>query len=69
MVPAKHPLKRVKVLADQVLWEMSGLFDDMYSEVVGARQFRLEQLLKASAVRAWRSTRSSSERLFMRCSS
>ena len=25
MVPAKHPLKRVKVLADQVLREMSGL--------------------------------------------
>jgi transposase len=61
MVPAKHPLKRVKVLADQVLREMSGLFDDMYSEI-GRPSVPPEQLLKATLLMAFYTVRS--ERLF-----
>jgi len=61
MVPAKHPLRRVKVLADEVLGEMSWLFDRMYSEV-GRPSVPPEQLLKATLLMAFYTVRS--ERLF-----
>jgi transposase len=61
MVPAHHPLRRVKVLADRVLKEMSGSFDEMYSDV-GRPSVPPEHLLKATLLMAFFTVRS--ERLF-----
>jgi transposase len=61
MVPAKHPLRRVKVLAEEVLGEMSWLFDEMYSQI-GRPSVPPEQLLKATLLMAFYTVRS--ERLF-----
>ena len=61
MVPPRHPLRRVKVLADAVLREMSGSFDEMYSDV-GRPSVPPEQLLKATLLMAFFTVRS--ERLF-----
>ena len=38
-VPADHPLRAIRKLADQVLQEMSAEFDGLYA-AVGGRRFR-----------------------------
>src|SRR4051794_36126950 len=60
-VPADHPLRRVKSLADEALAALSGTFDAMYSGI-GRPSIPPEQLLKASLLMAFYSVRS--ERLF-----
>jgi transposase len=60
-VPAKHPLRAVKEMAEAALKEMSPLFDAMYS-TVGWSSIPPERLLKASLLMAFYTVRS--ERLF-----
>src|SRR4051812_29784036 len=60
-VPADHPLRRVKSLADEALAALSATFDAMYSSM-GRPSIPPEQLLKASLLMAFYSVRS--ERLF-----
>ncbi len=60
-VPAKHPLRLVKAMAEAALTEMSPLFDAMYS-AVGRSSIPPERLLKASLLMAFYTVRS--ERLF-----
>jgi len=60
-VPAKHPLRRVKALADEALRELSPMFDRMYS-AMGRPSIPPERLLKASLLKAFYTVRS--ERLF-----
>ena len=60
-VPADHPLRRVKDLADGALAMLSGTFEGMYSQQ-GRPSIPPEQLLKASLLMAFYSVRS--ERLF-----
>src|SRR5690348_17124519 len=60
-VPAKHPLRVVKEMAEAALKEMSPLFDAMYS-TVGRSSIPPERLLKASLLMAFYTVRS--ERLF-----
>src|SRR5256885_9462305 len=57
VVPAKHPLRRVKALADAALAELSPTFDEMYS-AVGRPSIPPERLLKASLLIAFHSIRS-----------
>jgi transposase len=56
-VPANHPLRRVKGLAEACLMELSPLFDAMYS-TVGRSSIPPERLLKASLLMAFYSIRS-----------
>src|SRR5262245_9890835 len=56
LVPAEHPLRRVKQLADQALAELSPVFDAMYSRV-GRPSIPPERLLKASLLIALYSVR------------
>jgi transposase len=60
-VPANHPLRAVKAMAEAALSEMSPLFDAMYS-TLGRSSIPPERLLKASLLMAFYSVRS--ERLF-----
>jgi transposase len=60
-VPAKHPLRVVKEMAEAALKEMSPLFDAMYS-TVGRSSIPPERLLKPSLLMAFYTVRS--ERLF-----
>jgi transposase len=60
-VPQGHPLRRIKVLADAALKELSPVFDQMYS-AVGRPSIPPERLLKASLLMALHTVRS--ERLF-----
>jgi transposase len=60
-VPANHPLRVVKLLAEAALKELSPLFDGMYS-IVGRPSIPPERLLKASLLMAFYTLRS--ERLF-----
>lgn len=60
-VPADHPLRRIKVLADQALAALSPTFDEMYSQI-GRPSIPPERLLKATLLMAFYSVRS--ERLF-----
>jgi transposase len=60
-VPQGHPLRRIKVLADAALKELSPVFDEMYS-AVGRPSIPPERLLKASLLMALHTVRS--ERLF-----
>ena len=57
VVPPKHPLRKVKLLADAALRELSPLFDEMYSSV-GRPSTPPERLLKASLLMAFFSVRS-----------
>ena len=57
VVPLKHPLRRVKALADQALAELSPVFNEMYS-AVGRPSIPPERLLKASLLIAFHSIRS-----------
>jgi transposase len=61
VVPATHPARRIKRLADDALATLSAQFDRMYS-VVGRPSIPPERLLKASVLMALYSVRS--ERLF-----
>jgi transposase len=60
-VPEKHPLRRIKSMADEALQELSPLLDAMYS-VEGRPSIPPERLLKASLLMAFYTVRS--ERLF-----
>jgi transposase len=57
IVPAKHPLRGVKALADTALAALSPAFDEMYS-AVGRPSIPPERLLKASLLIAFHSIRS-----------
>jgi len=61
VVPTKHPLRRIKVLADAALAELSPAFDAMYS-TEGRPSIPPERLLKATLLMAFYTVRS--ERLF-----
>ena len=60
-VPQDHPLRAVKVLAEEALKELSPVFDGMYS-TRGRHSIPPERLLKATLLMALHSVRS--ERLF-----
>src|SRR5271165_1345506 len=60
-VPANHPIRLIKSLAEVALKELFPLFEQMYSEV-GRPSIPPERLLKASLLMALYSVRS--ERLF-----
>ena len=60
-VPANHPIRLIKALADVVLKELSPLFEQMYSDV-GRPSIPPERLLKASLLMALYTVRS--ERMF-----
>src|SRR5438105_6864026 len=60
-VPKNHPLRRVKLLADAALRELSPVFDEMYA-AKGRPSVPPERLLKASLLMAFYTVRS--ERLF-----
>jgi transposase len=60
-VPANHPIRLIKELAEVALKELSPLFEQMYSEV-GRPSIPPERLLKASLLMALYSVRS--ERMF-----
>ena len=60
-VPANHPLRQIKQLAEGALSELSPLFDSMYS-AIGRPSIPPERLLKASLLMAFYTVRS--ERLF-----
>lgn len=57
MVPERHPIRRIKRLADDCLAEMSSTFDAMYS-ATGRPSIPPERLLKASLLMALYSVRS-----------
>jgi transposase len=60
-VPPKHPLRRIKTLADALLKELSPTFERMYS-VMGRPSIPPERLLKGNLLMALYTVRS--ERLF-----
>jgi transposase len=60
-VPAHHPIRLIKALAEVALKELSPLFEQMYSEV-GRPSIPPERLLKASLLMALYTVRS--ERMF-----
>ncbi|MGH7001171.1 MAG: IS5 family transposase [Stellaceae bacterium] len=60
-VPANHPIRRIKTLAEAALKELAPLFEQMYSEV-GRPSIPPERLLKASLLMALYTVRS--ERMF-----
>jgi transposase len=60
-VPAKHPLRVIKAMADEALKELTPVLDAMYS-VEGRPSIPPERLLKASLLMAFYTVRS--ERLF-----
>jgi transposase len=60
-VPATHPLRAIKKLADEALGELSPVFDEMYSSV-GRPSIPPERLLKSMLLMALYTVRS--ERLF-----
>jgi transposase len=57
LVPADHPIRRIKVIVDRALAELHGDFDAMYSRV-GRPSIAPERLLKASLLIALYSVRS-----------
>ena len=60
VVPARHPLRRIKELADAALRELSPVFDEMYSQV-GRPSTPPERLLKSSLLIALYSIRSENQ--------
>jgi transposase len=56
-IPAEHPLRMIKALADEALADLSPLFDAMYAEV-GRPSIPPERLLKASLLISLYSVRS-----------
>jgi transposase len=61
-IPASHPLRGVRQLTDQVLQEMSGAFDGLYSKI-GRPSIPPERLFRALLLQVFYSVRS--ERLLM----
>lgn len=61
-VPADHPLRAIRKLADQVLREMSGEFDGLYA-TIGRPSIPPERLLRALLLQVFYSIRS--ERMLM----
>jgi transposase len=57
LVPARHPARTIKKLADECLAELSGVFDEMYANV-GRPSIPPERLLKAQLLIALYSVRS-----------
>lgn len=57
LVPARHPVRTVKKLADECLRQLSGTFDEMYARV-GRPSIPPERLLKAQLLMALYSVRS-----------
>ena len=60
-VPQDHPIRTIKIIADEALGRLSPEFDQMYSKV-GRASFPPERLLKASLLFCLYSVRS--ERAF-----
>ena len=60
-IPAEHPIRRVKLLCDQVLRKLSEMFEGMYSEL-GRPSIPPERLLKSQVLMALYSVRS--DRMF-----
>ena len=56
-VPRTHPLRRIKQLVDEVLRDLSPLFDEMYAEM-GRPSIPPERLLKAKMLQALYTIRS-----------
>jgi len=56
-VPEDHPIRRIKILADEQLFELSPVFDEMYS-TAGRYSIPPERLLKAQLLIALYSVRS-----------
>lgn len=61
LIPRDHPIRRIRVVVDEVLASMDGLFEDLYS-TEGRPSVPPEALLKASVLMAMYSIRS--ERAF-----
>jgi transposase len=61
LIPAGHPIRRIRVVVDAVLAELDGEFESMYS-AIGRPSVPPEQLLKATVLMALYSVRS--ERAF-----
>jgi len=61
LIPARHPIRAIRRLADEALAELSPLFEEMYAEI-GRPSIPPEHLLKASLLMALYSVRS--ERAF-----
>lgn len=57
LVPKEHPLRRIKPLLDQVLRDLSDLFDEMYAQT-GRPSIPPERLLKAKVLQALYTIRS-----------
>lgn len=57
LVPARHPIRTVKKLADECLRQLSGTFDEMYARV-GRPSIPPERLLKAQLLIALYTVRS-----------
>jgi transposase len=57
LVPARHPIRTVKKLADECLQQLSGTFDEMYARV-GRPSIPPERLLKAQLLMALYTVRS-----------
>lgn len=56
-VPTDHPLRRIRVIADEILDEMSPLFDAMYADL-GRPSVPPERLLKGLLLMALYTVRS-----------
>ncbi len=56
-IPADHPLRRIKAMADEILAGLSSTFDAMYSSV-GRPSIPPERLLKSQILMALYSVRS-----------
>lgn len=61
LIPADHPIRKIRVVVDAVLAELDPIFDEMYA-TGGRRSVPPEQLLKATVLMAMYSIRS--ERAF-----
>ncbi len=61
LIPQDHPIRRIRVVVDEILVGLDGVFDDMYA-TTGRRSVPPEQLLKATVLMAMYSIRS--ERAF-----
>jgi transposase len=61
LIPADHPIRRIRVVVDAVLGELDGVFDSMYA-ATGRRSVPPEILLKSTVLMAMYSIRS--ERAF-----
>ena len=61
LIPADHPIRRIRVVVDVVLGDLDGEFDSMYA-LKGRPSVPPEQLLKATVLMAMYSIRS--ERAF-----